>query len=215
MTIRAIIKNIYLLKVLLIFIGFTVMSFGNMTVFTILGIFLLLGGCFMAFRQGMAIGHEACSVTSSIKRIESQGIRKPEEEMLRKAYDPNCAAKIIFGGAIGDYVINCVYIALMLIQPGETAVFVSRLLSFATVIPYWPILSHWHEVYNVLTWDIITMLMLAPFLLPTVQYLGYRRGPVLWAHTEKAMADGKRRAKARSRIGRQKTKTAKSQRPEI
>ena len=82
------------------------------------------------------------------------------------------------------------------------------------MIPYWPILSYFHPVYNVLTWDIVLLLMVSPFILPAVQLFGYTKGPMMWAKTEKAMAEGKRRAKARSRIVRKK-RTPKSQRPEI
>ena len=77
---------------------------------------------------------------------------------------------------------------------------VSRLASFAVSLPYMPLVTYWHPVYNVLTWDIVLMLMIGPFLLPAIQFAGYMQGPRLWEKTEKAMAQGKRRAKARSRI---------------
>lgn len=209
------IKNIYVLKLLLIFVSFTVFSFGNMTVFMLLGLVVLLGGCFLAFRQGMAMGHEACSISSSLKHIAETGDRQPDPLMLRQAYSLSGGVKSIFAGAIVDYAINCAYIIFMLLHVNDTLMIAGRLASFVMLIPYWPVLTHWHEVYNILSWDIVALLMVSPFILPLCQFLGYRQGPELWAKTEKAMAEGKRRAKARSRIGKKKAKTPKSMRPEI
>lgn len=207
------VKNTIVLKLLLIFVNFTVFSFGNMTVFAILGIVILLGGCFASFKQGMAMGHEACAVNSSLERIVRDGDKEPDPLMIRQAYSFSKGVKAFFGGALVSYVVNCAYIILMLLKPEETATIIARLASFVFVIPYWPILSYFHPVFNVLTWDIVLLLMVSPFILPAVQLFGYTKGPMMWAKTEKAMADGKRRAKARSRIV--KKKTARGQRPEI
>ncbi len=209
------IKNAILQKILMIFLAFTVFSFGNMTVFAILGILLLLGGCYLSFRQGAAMGHEACSISSSLKHIAEHGDKPADPKMLRQAYNWSGAVKAFFAGSLPDYLINVCYIILMFIGTETTALIVSRLISFVMVIPYWPLVSHWHEVFNVLTWDIAALLMISPFLFPACQLLGYRQGPALWARTEKAMADGKRRAKARSRIANRKKKAPKGQRPEI
>lgn len=214
MTTGAMIKNAIVLKFLLIFVSFTVFSFGNMTVFMLLGILVLLGGAFAALKQGIAMGHEACAVSSSLERILADGSKTPEPKMIRQAYSVSKGVKAVFGAALMDYIINCIYIIFMLLNVNETVTVFSRLASFVMVIPYWPLLSHWHPVYNVLTWDIVLLLMVSPFLLPAVQFIGYTKGPAMWAKTEKAMADGKRRAKARSRIVKKK-KLPKSQRPEI
>ena len=208
------IKNAIVLKLLLIFVGFTVFSFGDMTVFMILGILVLLGGAFASFKQGVAMGHEACAVSNSLERILADGDKQPDPKMLRQSYSISRGVKSVFGSALADYLINCVYIILMLAKADENVTVISRLASFVVVIPYWPLLSHWHAVYNVLTWDIVLLLMVSPFLLPAIQFAGYTKGPMMWAKTEKAMADGKRRAKARSRIVKKK-KLPKSQRPEI
>ena len=209
-------KNTLTLKAMLIFISFTVFSFGNMTVFLLVGLLVMLFGCFLSLRQGAAIGHEACSISASLKRIEESGDKREvvEPKMLKQAYSTATGIKALFSGALIGYVINVVYIILMLAGVESNALLVSRLASFAVTIPYWPIVSHFHPVFNVLTWDIVAVLMLSPFLLPVCQYIGYRQGPALWAKTEKAMAEGKRRAKARSRIGRKK-KTVKVRGPEI
>lgn len=209
-------KNAIVLKAMLIFISFTVFSFGNMTVYLIVGLLVMLAGCFMSFRQGAAMGHEACSVSASLSRIavSADKAEKIDPKMEKQAYSLSNGVKAIFAGALIDYVINAIYIVMMLVKAGEGAIVFSRLASFVMVIPYWPIVSHWHPVFNVLTWDIVAVLMLSPFLLPVCQFLGYRQGPALWAKTEKAMAEGKRRAKARSRIGRKK-KAPKVRGPEI
>lgn len=209
-------KNAIVLKAMLIFISFTVFSFGNMTVYLIVGLLVMLVGCFMSFKQGAAMGHEACSVSASLRRIAGSADKaeKVDPKMEKQAYSLSNGVKAIFAGALIDYVINAIYIVMMLMKVGDGAIVFSRLASFVMVIPYWPIVSHWHPVFNVLTWDIVAVLMLSPFLLPVCQFLGYRQGPGLWAKTEKAMADGKRRAKARSRIGRKK-KGPKVRGPEI
>ncbi len=214
MTTGNMIKNAIVLKLLMIFVSFTVFSFGNMTVFMLLGIVVLLGCSFAALKQGIAMGHEACAVSNSLERILEKGDKAPDPLMIRQSYSVSKGVKAIFGSALVDYLINCVYIIFMLLKVDETALIFSRLASFVMVIPYWPILCYWHEVYNVLTWDIVLLLMVSPFILPTIQFIGYTKGPAMWAKTEKAMADGKRRAKARSRIVKKK-KLPKSQRPEI
>ena len=76
------------------------------------------------------------------------------------------------------------------------------------------IIAAWHETYEFLTTDVILVLMISPFILPLVQFAGYMQGPKLWKKTEQAMVDGRRRAKARSRIVK-KNKLPRSMRPEI
>ena len=210
-------KNTLVLKAMLIFISFTVFSFGNMTVFLLLGLLVMLFGCFLSLKQGAAIGHEACSISASLRRIEESGDKKDDVDpkMVRQAYSMTTGIKAVFSGALIGYVINVIYIIIMLTgKASDNVLVISRLASFVVSIPYWPIVSYWHPVFDVLTWDIVALLMISPFLLPVCQFIGYRQGPALWAKTEKAMADGKRRAKARSRIGRKK-KTVKVRGPEI
>lgn len=217
MTTNDMFKNALVLKLTLIFISFLVFSFGNMLVFQLAGILVMLLGCFWAFRQGTAMGHESCSIASSLKRIEEDPAKRAQAEpkMYKQAYSESNGVKALFASALIDYVLHAVYIIMMLLKVEGTALIVSRLISFVAVIPYWPVVSHWHEVFNVLTWDIVAVLMISPFLIPVCQYIGYRQGPALWAKTEKAMAEGKRRAKARSRIGRRKKQEPKFRKPEI
>lgn len=216
MTTGEMFKGSLMLKVLLIFINFTVFSFGKPVLFMVLGILALIMGCFMALRQGAAIGHEACSVSSTLERIaqtpEKAGQYDPR--MFKRGFDKQRGIKALFAGALVDYAINAVYIIFMLLKIEEIPLYASRLLSFLVSIPYWPLVCHWHEVFDVITWDIVAILMVCPFVLPAFQYIGYLQGPKLWEKTEKAMADGKRRAKARSRINRRK-KAPKARGPEI
>lgn len=216
MTTRDMFKNSLVLKAMLVFISFTVFTFGNMTVYLIVGLLVILFGCFLALKQGAAMGHEACSVAASIRRIEENPDKAQniEPKMRKQAYSVSNGVKAILAGGLIDYVINVVYIILMLIKLDSAGLIYARLASFVMVVPYWPIVSYWHPVFDVLTWDIVAVLMLSPFLLPVCQFIGYRQGPALWAKTEKAMAEGKRRAKARSRIARKK-KAPKVRGPEI
>ncbi len=205
-------KNVLVLKAMLIFVALTIFSFGNMTVYAIVGILLALVGCFLAFRQGAAMGHESCSVTASLERIAKTDAKR-DPRMEKQAYSVSNAVKSIFAGGIISYTINVVYIILMLLDVDPNVLVISRLASFLMITPYWPFVSMFHPTFNVLTWDIVAVLMLSPFLLPACQFAGYVQGPKLWANTEKAMAEGKRRAKARSRIGKKKERKVRG--PEI
>lgn len=204
------------LKIMMIILSFTVLSFGNTSVFIGLGIVILLGGCFFAFRQGQGIGHEACSVLHSVNRVknDSEKAGQIDPKMYKQAFSVQNGLRALFASALVPYVINCVYIILRLAQVNEIAVFISRFVSFIVSMPFWPLLAGVHENFTALSADIIIMLMVGPFVVPAFQFWGYMQGPKLWAKTEKAMAEGKRRAKARSRIVK-KEKKVRAQRPEI
>ena len=195
-------KGTLTVKVLLIVLNFMVFSFGITWLWILLGVLLLLGAAFMTFRQGQGMGREACSVAKSIKRMEEMPGKSSQidPQMCKQAWSVASGLKSIFAGGIVSYVVNCVYIVCMLLKVNDMPLLVSRLASFAVSLPYMPLVTYWHPVYNVLTWDIMLMLMIGPFLLPAIQFAGYMQGPRLWEKTEKAMAQGKRRAKARSRI---------------
>ena len=60
---------------------------------------------------------------------------------------------------------------------------------------------------------LVLVLMVSPFVIPTFTFMGYLQGPRLWENTEKAMARGKRRAKAKSRIV--KKNKPREQKPQI
>ncbi|MBQ8972450.1 MAG: hypothetical protein IJ074_05155, partial [Clostridia bacterium] len=121
----------------------------------------------------------------------------------------------ILAGGLLDYIVNSVYIAVMLIGASEGVLFISRFCSLSVSLPLWSIVSLWHEEYTTLGADVVVMLLAGPFLIPTFQFLGYIQGPRLWKKTEQAMAAGRRRAKARSRIAQRKPQQPKIRKPEI
>lgn len=199
------------IKILLVVIGFMVFSFGITGLWVGIGIALLLAGALMVFRQGQSAGHEACAVSKSVAAI---GADKADKKMLSQMWSVSNGVRSIFAGAAVSYTINAIYIILSVVHAPEIATFVSRLVSWVITMPYWPIIAAWHETYEFLTTDIILVLMISPFILPLVQFAGYMQGPKLWKKTEQAMVDGRRRAKARSRIVK-KNKLPRSMRPEI
>ena len=95
----------------------------------------------------------------------------------------------------------------------DIATLALRLLTLVLAMPFWPVLAFWQSSFILLNPASIALLILYPFVLPTMLYLGYLQGPKLWKRTEAAMAKGRRRAKARSRIV--KKKTPKAQKPMI
>ena len=199
------------IKILLVVIGFMVFSFGITGLWVGIGIALLLAGALMVFRQGQSAGHEACAASKSVAAI---GADKADKKMLSQMWSVSNGVRSIFAGAAVSYTINAIYIILSVVHAPEIATFVSRLVSWVITMPYWPIIAAWHETYEFLTTDVILVLMISPFILPLVQFAGYMQGPKLWKKTEQAMVDGRRRAKARSRIVK-KNKLPRSKRPEI
>lgn len=199
------------IKILLVVIGFMVFSFGITGLWVGIGIALLLAGALMVFRQGQSAGHEACAVSKSVAAI---GADKADKKMLSQMWSVSNGVRSIFAGAAVSYTINAIYIILSVVHAPEIATFISRLVSWVITMPYWPIIAAWHETYEFLTTDVILVLMISPFILPLVQFAGYMQGPKLWKKTEQAMVDGRRRAKARSRIVK-KNKLPRSMRPEI
>ena len=205
-------KSTVLIKIVLVFIGFILFSIGSNVAWTILGSLVLLGCCWFMFRQGQNAGHESCAVTKSIERVEAEG-KRADEGLYRQAWSRSNGVKSIFAGALFAYAVNAAYIILSLLDVSEAAVMISRVVSWVVTMPYWPVIAMFHETYVALTPDIVIVLMASPFLLPLCHYFGYLCGPKLWQNTEKAMADGRRRAKARSRIV--KKKAPRIQKPEI
>lgn len=199
------------IKILLVVIGFMVFSFGITGLWVGVGIALLLAGALMVFRQGQSAGHEACAASKSVAAI---GADKADKKMLSQMWSVSNGVRSIFAGAAVSYTINAIYIILSVVHAPEIATFISRLVSWVITMPYWPIIAAWHETYEFLTTDVILVLMISPFILPLVQFAGYMQGPKLWKKTEQAMVDGRRRAKARSRIVK-KNKLPRSMRPEI
>ena len=61
---------------------------------------------------------------------------------------------------------------------------------------------------------VAAVLMISPFVLPLCTFAGYMQGPKLWAKSEEAMAQGRRRARAKSRVA-QKKRAPRVRKPEI
>lgn len=199
-------KGTLVVKIIMIILSFVVFSFGVTPLWIALGLVVLASGCFMAFRQGQGAGHEACGVSKSLERIADDPAKMEtvDKKMFKRAWSVSTAAKAVFAGGLPGYVINAVYIVCMLMAANDMVILITRFASWVATLVYLPIVIYWHPVYNVLTWDLLLVMMIGPFLLPFVQFLGYLQGPKLWEKTEKAMAEGKRRAKARSRIVKKK-----------
>ena len=122
--------------------------------------------------------------------------------------------KALFGSALVPYVCSCVYIIMMLLGDGtEIHTVIARVLAWLMALPFWPAIAWKYETFTTLEWPIVLVLMVSPFVIPTFTFLGYIQGPKLWQKTEEAMARGKRRAKAKSRIV--KKNKPREQRPQI
>lgn len=214
MGVRDMVKSNLITLLLLILVNTMCMSFGT-TAWIIFGLLLLVAALFSCYRQGMNIGHEACGVLKNVEQAETEG-KDPYVLMGKKyvsrAWSVTCGVKGIFASALIPYAVNCVYIVLMVLNVQPAAVF-ARVASWLVSLPYWPALLHWYDTFTTLEPPIIIMLMLSPFVMPLITFAGYLQGPKLWKKTEEAMAQGKRRAKAKSRVG--KKIIPKTQKPEI
>ena len=209
-------KGMMTIKVLLVFVGMMLWSTGATALWIAVGVLLLAGAGFISFRQGQGAGHEACGVSKSIVRVEhaQDKPREVDPKLLRESWSVANGVRAIFAGAAVGYFINAVYIVLTLTGIAHDYVlFAARFLSLVATIPYYPIVVHWVPTYEALVPPLVAVMMIGPFLLPACQFAGYLCGPKLWEKTEKAMAQGKRRAKARSRIV--KKRQPKIQKPEI
>ena len=200
---------------LLIVINLALFALG-MTPWMVLGLICLAGGLFLSFRRGMGFGHEACAILSTVWRAEdpqSPTHGQLDPKIIRRAWSRSTGIRGMLASALIPYVAGCAYIAAMLlgIQP---LILPMRLLSWVLALPFWPTVILWNETFDRLTPTIIAVLMISPFVLPLCAFAGYLQGPKLWAKSEKAMAEGKRRAKAKSRVVRKK-RIPRSQRPEI
>lgn len=196
----------------LIVLAFMLFSFSNSVLYIIFGVLILLLGLYFTFRSGQGAGHEACSVSKSIERLSITD-KSVDPILLKRAWTRSNALRLLFAGCMPAYAFNCLYIIISLIKPGNVPVITSRIFAWLMVLPYWPILSGIHATFTELTPDVVALLMITPFVIPFVFGLGYLSGPKLWTKTEHAMAAGKRRAKARSRIV--KNKSNSFQQPKI
>ena len=186
----------------------------------VLGMLALAGTMFFCFRQGMQLGHGACGVKSTVEAAARSGrevYAQLDRKYLCQAWSPSTGLRGVLAGALIPYAVGGVYIILSLARmriPSLAApTTLARVAAWLLSLPYWPIIMHRHASFVQLTPDIGAMLLLSPFVLPLCTFAGYMQGPRLWARSEEAMKQGRRRAKARARIG--KKLAPKVQKPEI
>ena len=208
-------SNIAIL-VLMIFVNLGLFSLQNQTAWMVLGLLLLAGSLYLAFRQGMGFGHEACSLLETVKKAQdpaSPTHGQIDEKVARRAWSVGHGIRAVLAFALPAYVIGCAYIICTLAGV-DALVLPLRLVSWILAAPYWPCVLAWTQTFDRLTPTVVAVLMVSPFVLPMVTFAGYMQGPRLWAKSEKAMAEGRRRAKAKSRVVRSK-RVPRSQKPEI
>lgn len=204
---------------LLILVNLTLSMAGD-ALWIALGALALAGGMFVSYRRGTALGHGACGILGTVESARRAGdsvYAQLDRKYLGQAWSPATGAKGALLSALIPYAAGGIYIALTLLSRGaavpQAAVLASRAVAWLLSLPYWPLLLHWHADFVSLTPDIAAMLLISPFVLPLCTFAGYMQGPRLWKHTEEAMLQGRRRAKARARVG--KALAPKRKGPEI
>jgi len=215
MSVKDMFKTNAVTVVLLIVLNIALFTLGT-TPWMVLGLICLAGAMFISYRQGMGFGHEACSVLDTVRRAsdpESPAYGQVDDDVARRAWSASTGVKGVLASALAPYVVGCAYIVLTLLKV-HPADMVMRLVSWVVALPYWPAMLPFSQTFDRLTPAVAAVLMISPFVLPLCTFAGYMQGPKLWAKSEKAMAEGRRRAKAKSRVVRKKG-TPRSQRPEI
>lgn len=181
------------------------------------GIAVLLAGMVLSFRQGMALGHGACGIADTVENARRAGeavYAQLDRGYIAQAWSRDTALRGLLASALIPCIAGCVYILLSLSEAApEWARIVARTAAWLLSLPFWSLIAHWHDDLIRLTPDIVVMLMLSPFVLPACTCAGYLQGPRLWANSEAAMKAGRRRAKARARVG--KKMVSRQEKPEI
>lgn len=216
MGIRGMIGHNAIMLVVLIFINFLCMSLEGIA-WTVLGILALAGTLFLTYRHGIATGHEACAILKTVNTShigEGAHVTSNDKKYVNQAWSVSRGVKALFGSALFPYVCSCVYIIMMLLGDGtDTPTIIARVVAWLMSLPFWPFIAWKYETFIVLEWPIVLVLMVSPFVIPAFTFAGYLQGPKYWKKTEEAMAKGKRRAKAKSRIV--KKNKIREQKPQI
>ena len=203
MGIRGMVSHNAIMLVVLIFINFLCMSAGNIA-WTVLGLIALAGILFLTYRHGAATGREACAILDTVNKThigDGASASGFDRQYARQAWSASRGVKALFASALVPYVCSCVYIIMMQFGDGtEVHTIIARAIAWILNLPFWPAVAWKYEVFTSLDWPIVLVLMVGPFVVPAFTCFGYLQGPELWKKTEEAMAKGKRRAKARSRI---------------
>ena len=203
------------IHLLLIVVNLGLFALGN-TPWTILGWICLALSLFYAWRQGMSYGHRACGILETVKRaedIQSPAHGQLDRQVLSTAWSVERGLKGVLACALLPYAVGCAYIICSLTGL-DGAAQPLRLISWVLAAPYWPVVLPWYQTFDRLTGVVAAVLMISPFVMPLCLFGGYMQGPKLWQRSEKAMAEGRRRARAKSRVQR-KRPVPRGQRPEI
>ena len=200
---------------LLILLNLALFTLGN-TPWMVLGLLALAGAMFFSYRQGMEFGHNACGLLRTVERAQdpaSPTHGQLDDKVFKRAWSVSQGIKGVFASALLPYSVGALYIACSLLKL-EPMIIPTRLASWVLAVPFWPVVLAWYNTFDRLTAVVAAVLLISPFVLPLCTFAGYMQGPKLWAKSEKAMAEGKRRAKAKSRVIRKK-RAPKVQKPEI
>ena len=200
---------------LLILINLGLFTLGTLP-WTVLGLLCLAGAMFLSFRQGMAYGHEASGIRKTVDRAmdpQSPTHGQLDGKLIGRAWSVSLGLRAVLACALLPYLVGAAYIVSTLLG-WQNLVMPLRLASWVLAAPYWPVVLPWYNTFDRLTGVVAAVLMISPFALPLCTFAGYMQGPRLWEKSEKAMAEGKRRAKAKSRVVRKK-RVPRSQKPEI
>ena len=200
--------------VMLILLNLALMSLSE-PAWIALGLLGLLGAGWLDYRQGKAAGHDACGVRDTVRTISAEGgfgDSRQDHKYIAQAWSASNGAKALLLSALPPFAAGCLHIACVALNV-RPMVLPSRVAAWLLSLPWWCTILHWQSTFDHLTPLSVAMLLVTPFLLPLCQYAGYMQGPALWARTETAMAEGRRRAKARSRVRRKPGPRAKG--PEV
>lgn len=214
MTVGEIWRGNALTLFLLIIVNLTAMTFGQ-TAWILLGVLCLCGAAWLTFRRGLATGHEACAVRSTVETVSAEGgfsDSKQDRRYVAQAWSAATGLKGMLLSALVPYAFGCLHILCTLLN-AEPLVLPTRVAAWLLSLPWWCVILHWQSTFEYLTPLGAAVLMITPFVLPLCHYAGYMQGPKLWARTENAMKEGRRRAKARSRVGKKRVRKPRG--PEI
>jgi len=199
---------------LMILLDLALISLGRVP-WLVLGTLALLAGVYFSFRRGMGFGHEACALMDSVKSVQSHGgpgSDQLDEKLLRRTWSRDRGVRGVLASALVPYAASCLYMMAALV-PLRRALVPARVVALFLAMPFWPVVGYWFESMDQMHPAIIALLMISPFVLPLCMFAGYMQGPKLWQKSERAMAQGRRRAKARSRVGQKRV--PKPPKPEI
>lgn len=216
MGIRGMVSHNAIMVIVLICINFLCMSAGGIA-WTVLGSIALLIMLFLTYRYGASVGREACGILKTVNHANmSENASKSsfDKKYISQTWSMARGVKALFASALVPYAFSCAYIIMMMLGDGnDVPTLIARIISWLMAMPFWPVIAWKYTEFTTLDWPIVAVLMVSPFIIPACTFAGYAQGPKLWQKTEEAMAKGKRRAKAKSRIVK-KNKT-RVQKPQI